>query len=161
MEGRNGTPPHPVLFPTTSNGHERGQFSSIFDDLEARKSCTPGATFHIGFRSRGRRFPTKKTQNYQNLGNCSPDLPEPSRTLPVPGSPGPRAPGVQEKRNWMGGESRDPGSPGARGKETGWGGVRGARVIPLKKRTEKEFFLLSPPPSSFILGPGMFPGSSI
>ena len=43
-------------------------------------------------------FQPKKAKNYQHLGNRSPDLPEPSRTLPVPGPPGPRTPGSRGPR---------------------------------------------------------------
>ena len=90
---------------STSNGHEVGLLSSIFDDLEARKSCTPGATFHIGFRSRGRRFPTKKNPKLPKPRKL---FPGPPGTLPdppgprIPGSPGPRGPG---KKKLDGGES--------------------------------------------------------
>ena len=122
-------PPIQFILPLTSNGHERGLQSSIFDDLEGFQSCARGATFHIGFRSRGRRLPAKNNEKPENLGKCSRDLPGPSRTHPVPGTPfpgvpGPRGPGSPGPRVPS---PRVPGSKGPRGpgspahKKVGWG----------------------------------------
>ena len=154
--GTSRDPPVPesrVPGSSTSNGHEMGQISSIFDDISRRKSCIRGGTFYIGFRSRGRRFPAKNCEKLENLGKWSRDLPGPTRSpgprFPgsrVPGVPGFRGPGRARPSPALPAPPSDPcigGDPGPRGprgpRETGSRGPGGSGKVP---GTFSEFFMV-------------------